>query len=150
MERRIAISALAALCASPALADDKSQTEEAAPIEVGKLSGTLDSKKVTVQFSIAKVFAIAQRENPGQAFTFGVSAVPQRNKHLDVWIKGELANVFDRFQMGVFQENELASGTKVRVTGKLQADGNHFHIDADQLKDFRVMPQARKQDRVKE
>lgn len=80
------------------------------------LDPRMDGETVTVKFKVTGTYGIAQLHVPGQSPTFGIRT---EEKRLTVWIKGELANVFDRFQMSHLQTNQLKQGMTIVATGGL-------------------------------
>jgi len=141
-------------------ADEKVPRDQPAAIQFADLGKNLDGKDVTVQFQVDEVYGIAQRHVPGQAPKFGISAMSNdpSKKQLNVWIGGELSNIFNHLQMRSYQTNRLKKGTTVQVTGKLEyhaagrdvfelstskltkSTSDDYHMDIEKWQSFRVLP----------
>jgi hypothetical protein len=114
------------------------------PMVISDLEPKLDSKEVTVKFTITGLDGIAQRAKEGQAPSFAIETDSGKQTNvLSVWIEGELANVLDRLQMSYLQENQLKAGTTVIATGKLtvhKTDPHLYFLSITKWQGFRVLP----------
>jgi hypothetical protein len=78
-----------------------------------------DGQAVSVTFTTAGSGGIAQLLAPGQVPSFIILANPEKKSQIfDVWVSGDLADVMDRFDMGLFSMN-LKKGLVIQATGKL-------------------------------
>ncbi len=119
------------------------------PILIRELEPKLDGKEVTVKFTIKELHGITQINlKEGQAGSFGFLTESDKHENrLDVWVEGELANVMDRLQMSIFQDNELKVGTTIVATGLLSVhklERQSYHLSVTEGKNFRVLPSGKK------
>lgn len=137
-------SASLGFCEEPGSVSQRGDEQQAA-LNIADLDASMDGKNVTVRITVAKLEGVAQLGKQGQSPTFIVETEPeaQTGNRLTVWIRGDLTNVLHHLQMAFLQENQLKSGTRIEVTGKLTVhtmDAQSFMIDVNRWQDFRILP----------
>lgn len=106
-----------------------------------------DGREVTLTFTVARTEGVSQVAIPGKPMTFIIETEPEgKVKSLMVWVSGDLADVMERLQMGLFSPN-LKKGTRVQATGRIRYDPPtaeypnrlNYYFEIDDWKGFRIV-----------
>lgn len=118
-------------------------------LTIPELDPRFDDQEVTLTFSVAGTQGVAQRGIPGKPLAFIIEPRSEDDvKTLTVWVSGDLADVMERLQMGLFSPN-LKKGTRIQATGTIRYSpptdndqGNKkrfYEFRIDDWKKFRIL-----------
>lgn len=140
------VAAVLLSCWNTAADHDQKPIENGDPVAtaIADLAPALNKKEIAIRFTVDELHGIAGRFEPGQASPFVITTkIEHETRRLEVWVKGELAEVFDRFQMSCYQPDQLKKGTVIVATGVLRLhkdarDGESYTLYVDEWQKFRI------------
>ena len=139
----IAITIFANVGATADERDDGRVDRPQSSLAIADIDANMEGKAITVEFTVADTYGIAQLLRPGQAPSFGIKVESEHDtKRLTVWVVGELATVLERLQMSYLQANQLKKGTVIVATGTLKVhrdDRQSYSLHIDKWQKFRIV-----------
>jgi len=129
------------------LASSQLMSAEPPNLTIPELDPRHDDREVTLTFTVARTEGVSQLAIPGKPITFIIETEPEEKvKSLQVWVSGDLADVMERLQMGLFSPN-LKKGTRIQATGRIRydpptadyPDRRNYYFEIDDWKRFRIV-----------